>query len=773
MNDSLETLLAEFIERREAGEALSLRAFSEEHPEAGDALVAALSKLGTTEQLFPGLGGVPESLGPWVLEEEIGRGGMGRVYRVHRAGEAAPGRCALKLLSAASSGDDRAVRRIEREGSVLRDLEHPGLVKVRDVGTSPHGPWIVMDFVSGTPLSTLISKARNARIDVPVPLGWSEKDHWSAVAELGAQMAEALGAAHDSGLVHRDVKPSNIIVMPEGRAVLIDFGLARVEGSRSLTFTGDVLGTPQYMAPEQARGERAGPRTDVWGLGATLFELCTLTPPTSSRDALAAIERLRSHRPMRLSSQHAVPRGLARVIDGALAYRPDRRPRDAHALAKDLRRVAQGDVPHASAAGIRERLEDGVRARPRAATGAALLFVALAVGGASIALRGDASGSAASSALVLQASFREATTAYLARDEDALALVAEELRAGEWSDGVRERANFLLALAGRQSFDAPGGDPVLLPLVQGVIARQEGRFPHAILELRVAAQRAGSWALPLVLLGEAAREAKMLDVCEREWTSAVRMGVSSADLYRRLGKVRFQRKDLEGAISAFRRAVDLGPMDWRNSAELARALSGVPSREARAEALAAVRTAIGLSSQPSMSLLNVKAALLDQDGRRVEARAIYREMVSLDPSHFRSRFNLAYSFDMDCRLVEARMAYEAAALVRPASVECQFALATIAAGSQCDTCAACREAVDAAPGLVDAKRVTNHLAAALLADDGSLDWLQGAAAELAITAGEPAALARVIDQVLDDRDEVDAWTVRLERARRQLRAVDR
>ena len=773
MSQSLEDLVAEFIERREAGEELSAEAFAREHGDRAQEVRTALARLGETEHMFPEESVVPEvpadAFGEWVIEEEIGRGGMGRVFRAHRVGEVAPGAYALKVLGFSSATDERAALRIEREGHVLKELEHPGLVKVRAVGTSVHGPWIVMDLVEGVALSTLIARARRAGARAPVALTERGQQPWKSIATLGADVAEALAAAHDAGLVHRDVKPSNIILASHGRAVLIDFGLARAEGTQSLTWTGDVLGTPQYMAPEQARGEKAGPHTDMWGLGATLFELCTLRPPTSDRDALAAIEHLRSQRPERLTRSRLVPSGLARVIDRALAFKPERRASDARAFAADLRRVAEGKPPRSTGAGALERIEDHARAHPRA------VWVGLAVlvagGVAAVAFESARRAGVSAPGEVLADASNEGTRAYLARDEGRVRLAAAAMRDAASTDAESMRASILLALGAGGELPASSEDLVLGPMIDGLRARREERLDVALQSFRVAAQRSDSWALPLVLLGEVARAAGQLDVCEREWTAAVRLGVESPDLYRRLGKVRAKQDDAEGARSAFQRAVELGAGDWRNHAELARALASVPEENERA--LEAVDAAIELSPRPSASLLNVKAALLDRADRRDEARAIYRELIALDPGDFRSQFNLAYSLDLDCQLSEAREAYERAAGIRPHSVECQFALANIAAGAQCETCASCRAAVDEDPELVDPRRVSEHLAAALRADDGSRAWLQEAATDLSIAAGHPGELGVVLDEILEGREEVDEWTVRLERARRRLRALER
>lgn len=763
MSPSIESLLAEFIERREAGEVLEPGAFAAEHPAVSAELLVALAGLDSAEGLFPQPDETPSRVGPWVLGPLIGRGGMGRVHRAHRADDPERAPFAIKLLDPRLAIDGRAAARIEREGAVLGDLDHEGLVRVHDVGTGPSGHWIAMDLVEGEPLSVALTRARRAGLAPPLRIGDGD-DPWAAIAELGARVADAIAVAHDRGLVHRDVKPSNIIVGPGGAPVLIDFGLAAQDGEPTLTHTGDLLGTPQYMAPEQARGERADGRADLWGLGATLHELCTLRPPVSGSDALAALEQLRRGRPARLAGSSSVPSGLARVIDRTLSFRAERRPASAARVAEELRRCARGEAPRVRRAGAIERLEDAARSHPRRfAVGIGVFVVLLGVLLATRWIGGrDADRSDPRGDLL-----RQATLAYLARDEPGWMRAAEGLE--ELPDGGRF-AGLLRALRDREAPLDDAGEEPLASLALGLRALRAGEDREAMAPLRRAAQRGGTWALPLVLLGEAARDAGELEVCEREWTAAARLVPDSPDLYRRLGKVRRSRGDVPGAVDAFRRARDLGPEDWRNHAELARGLAQLGDAALRPEALEAVTIALERCPRPSRALLNVQATLLGLEGRGEEARAIYRRILEREPDHFHSHFNLAYSHDLDCELSEARAAYERAAELRPASVEAHYALARIALGSDRGTCEACRTAVASDPSLVDAGRAEHHLVAALRCAEGSEDWLPGAAADLAIEAGRAGPVADAIEALLAERPDVDEWTVRLERALRRLRS---
>ena len=205
--------------------------------------------------------------GRYELQAPLGRGGMGVVWRAH---DTVLGReVALKevvfpaTLPAAERGAARA--RLLREARAAARLNHPGAVTLYDVVQDQGHPVIVMELVGAPTLAELVRRSG------PLPP--------ARVAELGAQLAEALEAAHRAGIVHRDVKPGNVMVPADGPAKLADFGVASLQGDPRLTTTGLVLGSPAYMAPEQASGEPSGPEADLWALGATLYYAVEGEPP--------------------------------------------------------------------------------------------------------------------------------------------------------------------------------------------------------------------------------------------------------------------------------------------------------------------------------------------------------------------------------------------------------------------------------------------------------------------------------------------------------------
>ncbi|TDC75056.1 serine/threonine-protein kinase, partial [Actinomadura sp. 7K507] len=265
--------------------------------------------------------------GRYELVEVLGRGGMGAVWR---ARDRTLGReVAVKEVSLPQGLDDAQVERMYartfREARSAARLDHPGIVTVHDVVEEEGRPWIVMQLVRADALDKVI--AREGRLPP------------DRVAAIGLDLLDALNAAHAASVVHRDVKPGNVL-LPRGRAVLTDFGIATVAGDETLTQAGAIVGSPAYLAPEQARHQKATPASDLWSLGATLYAAAEGRPPYDRPDVWGVMAAVLSDDPDPI--EHAGP--LAPVLQGLLRKDPDQRvsPGEAERL---LRQVAQGPAP--------------------------------------------------------------------------------------------------------------------------------------------------------------------------------------------------------------------------------------------------------------------------------------------------------------------------------------------------------------------------------------------------------------------------------------------
>src|SRR5262245_56544486 len=298
----------------------------------------------------------------------LNRGGMGVVYkawhlRLHRA-------VALKMLLAGPYARPEELERFLREAEAVAGLRHANVVQVHDVGDLDGRPYFTMEYVEGGSLAQKLA-------GTPQPA--------RQAAALVAALAEAIQAAHDGGIIHRDLKPANIRLTADGTPKVTDFGLARrLEGGGGLTVTGVPVGTPSYMAPEQVQGHRdaIGPATDVYALGAILYELLTGRPPFRAETAAATLQQVLAEDPVPPSRLNPrVPRDLETICLKCLHKEPPRRYASAAALAADLRRYGRGEPIAARPAGRPERLARWVRRHPAAAGLLATLAVLVAATG--------------------------------------------------------------------------------------------------------------------------------------------------------------------------------------------------------------------------------------------------------------------------------------------------------------------------------------------------------------------------------------------------------
>jgi serine/threonine-protein kinase len=326
--------------------------------------------------IVPCPAGLPQVAG-YRVEGVLGHGGMGVVYRAWHLRLQRP--VALKMLLAGAHARPAERERFLREAEAVAALRHPNIVPVYDAGEVDGRPYFTMELVEGGNLAQQIHR-------VPQPAGQA--------AALVATLAEAMHAAHQSGIVHRDLKPANILVAADGTPKVTDFGLARrLEGNAGLTLSGLPMGTPSYMAPEQARADKRalGPATDVYALGAILYELLTGRPPFCAESGAATLQQVLADEPVppaRLNPR--VPRDLETICLKCLDKEPPRRYASARALADDLHRFDRGEPIAARPLGRLGRLARWARRRPVAAAAllvGTLLVATFVLGGAGWLIR--------------------------------------------------------------------------------------------------------------------------------------------------------------------------------------------------------------------------------------------------------------------------------------------------------------------------------------------------------------------------------------------------
>lgn len=354
----------------------------ENHLESCARCLAQLDQLAShgTEELPPGLAAAPAveesqtlvvsppTISGYEILTELGRGGSGVVYKArHRHLNRL---VALKVLRAESGGCSDLRRRFLEEARTVGRLQRTGVVQIYEINTQADPPYLTLEFVAGGSLRDGLTRQRFTPREA---------------AQMVANLARVLAGVHQAGVIHRDLKPSNILLTEDGTPKLTDFGIARcLEAAEELTRTGEIVGTPAYMAPEQAAGRRAevGPATDVYGLGAVLYETLTGRPPFQAETPLETLRQVQTEDPLpprRLKA--GVPRDLETICLKCLEKEPRCRYPSAAALAADLDRYLGGQPVQARPLGAFGRTGRWCRRKPLAAT---LLLTLLVVLGASL-----------------------------------------------------------------------------------------------------------------------------------------------------------------------------------------------------------------------------------------------------------------------------------------------------------------------------------------------------------------------------------------------------
>ncbi|MEM1452529.1 MAG: protein kinase [Planctomycetota bacterium] len=526
--NALQQLLFEYLERSEDEGSSVLDELCEREPEHADALRVRVELLhGSGMRTPPGSQAAPpERLGTYRLLEPLGGGGMGVVYRAHD--ESLDRDVAVKIVRPTELLFPGARERFRREAEAIARLSHPGIVPVHAAGEDGGVPFLAMECVEGCTLAEALKEVRVigrrpgslTGDDLEAAVGRASgsetggadasdaelfRGPWHvACARVGTRVATALQHAHDAGVLHRDVKPSNVMVTPSGRVMLVDFGLSAAEGVDRLTRTGAPLGSFPYMAPEQLDGdrERIDRRSDVYSLGVMLYELLSLRLPYEE----ASFARLRdavldARRPPLRERNERVPWELDTIVAVALDPDPARRYASCDALRRDLEAFLEGRPIAARRPGALRRVHRWVRRRPAAAALVSLVAIT-AVGGPVVyglqerraRLDAEAQGRVIAGQRTELASTNDALQQALRE--------AEEQRDAAQSEGERALRNlehamdsveqFLVGLAGERLQDVPLLEGLRREMLEEGLALYEALLEDQedVPELRLATARA-------------------------------------------------------------------------------------------------------------------------------------------------------------------------------------------------------------------------------------------------------------------------------------------
>lgn len=555
--EEIETGVTRFLELRELDSGQDPASFVTAYLGAGgpplpnpatdrdrEELRTAIEAAIEVDRLLPGPMELPAQIGPYRVRRELGRGGMGIVYEVERAGE----RMALKLHHSPMSPSGRGTDRLVREMQNLAGLDHPNIVRVVDTGAHLGAPYIVIDLIDGLPLDQMVSSLQR-----------------DSAVTLVAKLTRAVEHAHQNGVIHRDLKPSNVIVRPDGEPVLFDFGLSQSEDLSALTLTGEILGTPRYMAPEQVREGTADARSDVYALGLILFELLTRRPARGSRSREELIRQAAAGGvipPRRTDS--SIDRRLEKIVQQALAPRPDDRYQTAAALADDLTRFLQGER---------------VLARPprtvipssplgRGVTAASVLLALTLVSLAAVGWSQHRREEARSRRIEADAHFRLALARYL--DGDTLT-AREQVRTALASDPKEPQARALRAHLEPRATGTLSARERAIVRAFGAFAGQDSASLRAALRSADAEEGVIGRALVSLLPGKPPDGSEFESQLRRsmeELPRSLRLPLRLAQYYRLQGDNRRAREALRGAARVDSLSPDFGQR-LRHSAWLA------------------------------------------------------------------------------------------------------------------------------------------------------------------------------------------------------------
>jgi serine/threonine protein kinase len=536
----LRRAVQEYLQDLEAGRRPDRRALAGRFPDLAEQMAPYLDALDLVHAVGPMLSGpsgglsapaaaeaLPvEPLGDFRIVREIGRGGMGIVYEAVQLSLGR--RVALKVLPFAAALDARHLQRFKNEAQAAAHLHHPNIVPVYAVGCERGVHFYAMQLIEGQNLATLLEDLRGDETGnrlagplreppaastgpypppapaVPSPETRSQlgaqlstqrsdraSDYFRTVARLAAQAAEGLDYAHGLGIIHRDIKPANLLIDGRGNVWVTDFGLALFHTDAGLTQSGDLLGTLRYMSPEQAGGQRVliDQRTDIYSLGATLYEMLTLRPIFDGTDRQTLLRQILHDEPR---SPRAIDRSIAAELETIVLKAVSKSPADRYATARDfaddLQRYLRHEPIHARRATLAQRGRKWLRRHPSVLVTAALLLVLLTAGAlVSAGLIGSAYERERQRAAEAEARFQLARRSV----DEMIQLSEEELAGKPHLDGLRKRL-LESALAYYQEFIELRRED---PGAQAELAATRDRVQKIVADLAVLQ---GAWRLGLL-----------------------------------------------------------------------------------------------------------------------------------------------------------------------------------------------------------------------------------------------------------------------------------
>jgi serine/threonine protein kinase/Flp pilus assembly protein TadD len=768
---SLDLLIEELAGKLQARELVDVEAYLAEHPEHAERLrqlwptLEALAKIGPSLSsdgagVSPDTEPAPQTLGDFRIIREVGRGGMGIVYEAEQM--SLNRRVALKVLPLAGAMDPRHLQRFKIESQAAAQLHHTNIVPVYYVGRERGVHFYAMQYIEGHSLAQVIADLRLQIADLkkdakphaslseaspatapytPEPAPQSaicnlqtaiaatkpiaalstirsrtDAAYFRAVAELGIQAAEALDFAHEHGIVHRDVKPANLLVDAESRLWVTDFGLAQVQGDARMTMTGDLVGTLRYMSPEQALAKRVvvDHRTDVYSLGATLYELLTLEPAFTGTDRQELLRQIAFEEPRPPRRRHkAIPMELEIIVLKALEKNPAERYTTAKDLAEDLRRFVMDRPIQARRPTPIQRIRKWARRHRSAATAAAVcLLVTLGVTLASVGwVLGDrASRKRQAEAIVLEA--LDAAKPGLEEGNpwghallSALRQAEAQLQTGLLSSELRQRVEQLqkdvkmLAELERISLDQArvrddhfddsdsadefrhafqdyGIDIARLKLEElvGLLQRSAIRshlvaalydWASSLMETHRPHEAAQLQALAYELLSPQAKEiidAELSGDIPRLERQLINAPVN--ELARHMITQSGRGLTSSPYVNYLRRAQARYPTDFWINHRLAKALSSNQAQGLHEEAVGFFRVCVALRPDSPGAHVNLGRELREL-GRLAEAQAAFQKAVELKPDYAAAHNNLAIAFKENSLIDQAITEYRKVIELQP------------------------------------------------------------------------------------------------------------